>query len=177
MIKGRQRIKYVLRQYILWKYVNNKPDQPAVIPELSDYRVTCNHALEVVGVDYADPLYCRYVFSSNNDAHKCYTLLFTSAFSREFIWKSHQKFVLKTFWLAFKHLISRRVKSSKFVSDSAKSFKYTKIKSYLNKNEIKWIFILERASWWGGFCNVFKGIVKNSLKKVLQKALLNYEEL
>lgn len=67
------------------------------MPELSDYRVTFNHALEVVGVDYADPLYCRDVFSSNNDVHKCYTLLFTSAFNREFKWKSHQKFVLKTF--------------------------------------------------------------------------------
>ena len=46
----------------------------------------------------------------------------------------------------------------------------------MQKN-IKWNFILEKAPWWGGFYERFIGIVRSSLKKVLQKSLLTYEGL
>ena len=52
-----------------------------------------------------------------------------------------------------------------------------KLKSFLIQKNIKWNFILEEAPWWGGFYEWLIGIVKSSLKKVLQKSLLTYEEL
>jgi len=51
------------------------------------------------------------------------------------------------------------------------------LKSFNLKNNIKWQFILERAPWWGGFYERLIGIVKNSLKKVLGKSLINFEEM
>ena len=82
VIRGRQSVKHVLRECIVYKYVTKKPAQPVATPELPDYRVQCNHAFEVVGIDYAGPLFCKDIFSPNNDVHKCYILLFTCAFSR-----------------------------------------------------------------------------------------------
>ena len=54
-----------------------------------------------------------------------------------------------------------------------------KLKSFLIQKNIKWNFILEEAPvvGWGGFYEWLIGIVKSSLKKVLQKSLLTYEEL
>ena len=74
--------------------------------------------------------------------------------------------------------ISRRGKSTKFISDNAKTFKKSKkLKSFLIQKNIKWNFILEKATWWGRSHERLIGIVKNPLKKVLQKLLLTYEEL
>ena len=42
---------------------------------------------------------------------------------------------------------------------------------------LKWNFILEKAPWWGGFYEWLIGIVKSSLKKILPKSLLTFEEL
>ena len=51
------------------------------------------------------------------------------------------------------------------------------MKSFLIQKNIKWNFISEKAPWCGGFYERLIGIVKSSLKNVLQKSLLTYEEL
>ena len=80
--------------------------------------------------------------------------------------------------LALQHFISRIDKSAKFISDNAKTFKKSKkLKSFLIQKNIKWNFISEKAPWCGGFYERLIGIVKSSLKNVLQKSLLTYEEL
>ena len=85
VIRGRQSVKRVLKECIVCKYVNKKPAQPVATPELPNYRVQCNHAFEVVGIDQAGPLFCTDIFSPNSDVHKCYTLLLTCAV--QYIWK------------------------------------------------------------------------------------------
>ena len=42
--------------------------------------------------------------------------------------------------------------------------------------QIKWVFILEKSPWWGGFYERLISIIKNCLKKVIGKSFLNYEE-
>ena len=51
------------------------------------------------------------------------------------------------------------------------------MKNFLRKLRIKWSFILEKSPWWGGFYEGLITIVKSSLKKVVGKALLNYNEM
>ena len=51
------------------------------------------------------------------------------------------------------------------------------MQNFLLKGGIKWQFILEKLQWWGGFYEGLVGFVKNSLKKVIGKALYNYEHL
>ena len=52
-----------------------------------------------------------------------------------------------------------------------------KLKSFLIQKNIKWNFILKKATWWGRSYERLIGIVKYPLKEALQKSLLTYEEL
>ena len=79
--------------------------------------------------------------------------------------------------LVTRRFSSRRGLPKLFVSDNLKSFKSIELKSFLLERGIKWYFVLEKSPWWGGFYERLVGIVKNSLKKVLGKALCNYEQL
>ena len=79
--------------------------------------------------------------------------------------------------LAISRFSSRKGLPKFFVSDNYKSFKSIELKNLLLKGGIKWQFILEKLPWWGGFYELLVGIVKNSLKKVIGKALCNYEQL
>ena len=62
-----------------------------------------------------------------------------------------------------------------FISDNFKSFKSLEVKNFLRK--LRMVFILEKFPWWGGFYEQLIAIVKSSLKKVVGKALLNYNEM
>ena len=168
----------MLKECIVCKYVNKKPAQPVATLEFPDCRVHSNHAFEVVRTDYAGPPFCKDIFSSNNEVHRCYTLLFTCAFSRAVHLEITSDLKAENLLLTLQRFTSRRGKSTKFISDNAKTFqKSKKLKSFLIQKNIKWNFILENTPWWGGFYERLVGIVKGSLKKVLQKPLLTYEEL
>ena len=82
VIQRRQNVKRVLKDCIVCKYVNKKPVQPVATPKLPYYCVQFSHDFEVVGMNYAGPFFCKGIFSSNDDIHKCYILLFTCVFSR-----------------------------------------------------------------------------------------------
>ena len=73
--------------------------------------------------------------------------------------------------------MARRGNPRLFISDNFKSFKSLEVKKFLRKLRIKWSFILEKSPWWGGFYERLIAIVKSSLKKVVGKALLNYNEM
>ena len=73
--------------------------------------------------------------------------------------------------------MARRGNPRLFISDNFKSFKSLEVKKFLRKLRIKWSFILEKSLWWGGFYERLIAIVKSSLKKVVGKALLNYNEM
>ena len=64
-----------------------------------------------------------------------------------------------------------------FISDNFKSFKSSEVKKFLRKLRIKWSCVLQKSPWWGGFYERHITIVKSSLKKVVGKALLNYNEM
>ena len=104
--------------------------------------------------------------------------MFTCAFGRGVHLEITSDLKAENLLLALQRFISRRDKSTKFISDNVKTFrKSKKLKSFFIQKNIKWNFILEKAPWWGGFYERLIGIVKSSLKKVLQKSLLTYEEL
>ena len=63
------------------------------------------------------------------------------------------------------------------ISDNGRTFKDAKLRQFLLDNNIVWEFIIERASWFGGFYERLVQSVKRCLKKVLRNAKLTYEEL
>ena len=78
---------------------------------------------------------------------------------------------------ALRRFTARRGQAKLFVSDNFVTFKSSVMKDYLRKNDITWHFILERSPWWGGFYERLIGLTKSTLKKVLNKSVLNFEQL
>ena len=46
---------------------------------------------------------------------------------------------------------------------------------YLTNKQISWNFIVEKASWWGGYWERLVRSIKTPLKKVIGRSSLNYE--
>ena len=79
--------------------------------------------------------------------------------------------------LALRQFISRKGIPRVIFSDNFKSFKASIVKEFCRNSFITLKFILERSPWWGGFYERLVGTVKNSLKKILGKARLSFDEI
>ncbi|GFT29499.1 uncharacterized protein TNCV_2020681 [Trichonephila clavipes] len=51
------------------------------------------------------------------------------------------------------------------------------VQNFIAKERIIWKNIIERSPWWGGFYERLVRSVKESLHKILGKALLSFEEM
>ena len=94
----------------------------------------------------------------------------------------------RAFICCLKRFTARRGIPQRIVSDNSKTFKSANkvLRSLLNTPEvqqhfrdphIEWLFILEKAPWWGGFFERMIQSVKRCLRKVIGKAILTYDEL
>ena len=72
---------------------------------------------------------------------------------------------------------TRRRSSSQIISDNFKTLKAVEIRDFIQFNRMQWEFILERSPWLGGFYKRLVSVTKNSLKKVVDKAKMDFEEL
>ena len=77
----------------------------------------------------------------------------------------------------WKGFIARKGLLRAFISDNIKTFKSKEIKHLTQSFNIQWNFTLEKSPWWSGFYERIIGIIKRCFKKVVGKALLNYDEL
>ena len=90
--------------------------------------------------------------------------MFNCVFSRAVHLKITSDIKAENLILALKGFVSRKGKSTKFISDNGKTFKKSKnLKLFFIQRNIKWNFILEKAPWCGGFYERLIGIVKSSL--------------
>ena len=66
-----------------------------------------------------------------------------------------------------------------FLSENAIHFKNDEVKlsQELFKLNIKWHYIIEASPWWGGFWERLAQTVKRTLRKILGRATVNYEDL
>ena len=122
---------------------------------------------------------------------KSYILLFTCGVIRALHLELASDMTTDSFMLDFRRFIARRGNCKIIYSDNVKSFKKAKQeienlhdilngKSILNffaKERITWKNIVEKGAWWGGFYKCLVKSVKDCLRKIIGKALLNYEEL
>ena len=52
-----------------------------------------------------------------------------------------------------------------------------RLHNHIEENEIKWIFNLSRAPWWGGQFERLIGVVKGAMRKVIGKGTLYWNEM
>ena len=111
---------------------------------------------------------------------KCYLLLLICASTRCVYLERVIDYVWQSLVLALTHFISQRGTSKLFISDNFSTFKSREVQEvtdFLRHFDISWEFILQELPWCWGFNEKLIGITKMSLKKVVGKARLSYDEL
>ena len=85
--------------------------------------------------------------------------------------------IIPAFIRAFGRFKARRGKPDITINDNFKTLKSSHVKKYMLYQGVCQCFILPASPWWGDFYERLVRSVRTSLKKVLCKALLTYEEL
>ncbi|XP_028404086.1 uncharacterized protein LOC114526758 [Dendronephthya gigantea] len=139
---------------------------------------------EIVGVDYAGPIYYR----NKNNEQKSYILIYTCSLTRGLHFELLPDLSCEEFLASFKRFVAVRGRPKKMISDNGKTFhaaaKWIKkatrderFHAFLHDYQIRWQFNLSKASWWGSMFERMVALVKNLLYKVVGSAKLTYKEL
>ena len=142
------------------------------------------HPFEVIGEDYAGPIY----YVKNKAISKSYILLFSCSVSRAIHLELVRNLTTQEFIKSIKRLIARRGSPKIIYSDNAKTFqagakwlikinKDEKFHNFLSNENITWKFNLSKAPWWGGQFERLIGLTKQTLYRTIGKAHLKWEEL
>lgn len=186
ILRGRQAVKKLLRRCITCRRQKSRPASEPTAPLPAD-RITRSDPFDVIGVDFAGPL----MSNDGGGVRKCYIAVFTCAVTRAVHLELVSDLSARAFLLAFKRFVGRRGISRTVYSDNALTFKRAskdlqnmfrairseEVQGYFSNRRIIWKYIVERAAWWGGFWERLVRSVKVSLRKVLGKNSLNFEEL
>ncbi|XP_049866233.1 uncharacterized protein LOC126366932 [Pectinophora gossypiella] len=146
-------------------------------PPLPAERVTYNTPFTYTGVDYFGPLY---VLDSSNNKVKRWVALFTCLTVRAIHLEVVKDLTAEECLLAIRRFAAARNTPKKIYSDNATYFRLTSEvmkQPFCIKNCIEWKFIPQLAPWHGGFYERMVGLVKQCLKRTLDKHLLNDSQL
>ena len=168
ILRGLQATKKVIRKCVPCRKIN-QPNCTEIMANLPDFRTTPSNPFTFVGIDYTGPLLIT------KASHKRYILLFTCASTRAVHLELTRTMNFADFMLAYTRFCSRRGKPSQIISDNAKTFQQAS--EHLKTENVNWEFITPRAPWKGGFYERIMKHIKEPLKKVIGKAILNEVEL
>ena len=91
------------------------------------------------------------------------------------------------FMHGLRRFMSRYGRPSLFYSDNAKTFECVsrelqqvlsspKLEKFLHDSEIAWKFYVAKAPWMGGFIERVVGLFKNTVRRVIGRATVDYQE-
>ena len=172
LLAGRRTLRAFVNRCIICKRykTTHLESAPTVHPE---DRVKDAKVFEVVGIDYAGPVYLR-------EGQKAWISLFTCAVYREIHLELVTSLSTEGFLGAFRRFIAHRGRPSIVCSDNGTNFEgtnnllrkvnWTKIEEYSTIRGIEWKFNPPTAAWWGGWWERMVRVVKDSLRKILRKA-------
>ena len=129
-----------------------------------------------IGLDHMGPLWVSDVFTKG-ETHKTYIALFTCATTRMLHLELQPNLESDATIRAMKRTFARVGTPRFIISDNHKTFRSNKVRNFSTSRGITWKFILELAPHWGGFYERLNGLVKRSLRKVLGRAKLSYEQV
>lgn len=177
--KGRRAIREVLKGCVICKRFEAKNEEP--VPGLLPRdRVRDARIFEVVGIDYAGPLFLK-------NGAKVWVCLFTCAIYRAVHLELASSLSTATFIHALRRFVARHGRPTTIYSDNGTNFAGTsnilasidwkKIEDYSSAQKIEWKFNPPTAAWWGGWWERIIRIVKDLLKRTLGKSCISYEEM
>ncbi|XP_035208130.1 uncharacterized protein LOC118182845 [Stegodyphus dumicola] len=171
ILKSRKTIRKVLKNCTKCRRFDSRPSTVQSAPLPKD-RVKDSSIFEVTGIDLAGPLFLK-------NGSKTWIVLFTCAVYRAIHLELLTSLSTDNFLLAFRRFIARRGRPEIVYTDNGSNFIGTNsllkmidwdklIKNHV-VNRIKWKFIPPASPWWGGFWERMIGLMKNILRKVLEK--------
>lgn len=179
ILKAKRLVKQIISKCVTCKRYKSKPVEVPFAP-LPRERVTPTKVFEVCGVDYAGPLYLK-------SKQKAWIVLFTCAVYRAVHLELVQSLTTDAFIQVLRRFIARRGRISVLYSDNGTNFvgansalkvlDWDKIAMYSTAQKITWKFIPPTAAWWGGWWERIVRMLKELLRRVLGKSVVNYEEL
>ena len=196
--QGRQVVRNILRNCLRCKLMVSKPYPILAQPQLPNFRVEKAECFQNTGVDFAGPLVIgslsnvirkrKLVVQKKVDVdRKVWLVVFTCAVSRMVHAEVLDGMTVVDFMHGLRRFVSRYGPPNFFYSDNALTFKcvarelpdvisHPKLHSYLSSKEMSWHFYVEKAPWMGGFIERVVGLYKDSIKKVVGRARLDYQE-
>ena len=141
------------------------------MPDLPKERVARSKPFEYTGIDYFGPLYIKYFAQPTNQSSKqtekkVWICLFTCLTVKAIHLELVEEMSAEEFLLCLRRFIARRGMPRQVVSDNAQQFKAARsvlerawrdvvtdkeVREFTAYHGIQWKFIVELASWMGGF--------------------------
>lgn len=193
--KSRRMVKSYIGKCLKCLKVQNKPYPAAPHADLPSFRLSEEDAFSHCGIDYCGPFYVKLPYRNTFDKfgkplannRKCYILLITCAVTRAVQLELTSGMDSDSFIMALRRFFSVRGISHTVYSDNFSTFKTVQqdvkqllklqqLRDYFSSNQITWKNSLEKAPWWNGFSERLIASLKRHLKKIIGKAILNYEE-
>ncbi|XP_063634857.1 uncharacterized protein LOC134805492 [Cydia splendana] len=148
------------------------PPTPALPAERANYSAPFTYT----GIDYFGPIFV----TEDGHMRKRWICLYTCLAVRAIHMEVVKDLTAEECLLAMRRFISTRGKPELIVSDNALQFKLTAellANTYFVDNKIRWKFIPQLSPWHGGFYERLVGVVKNCMKRTLEKRVLNDSQL
>ena len=150
IVKGRQRIKAVLRGCSLCRIVESLPYPAPVTADLPEFRLDGGIACTNIGVDFFGPLYVKEIYDKQmGKMHKAYVVLFTCATSRMVHLEICPTLTTDAYIRSMQRFISRRGTPKLIISDNGRTFKGIELKRFCSIRGITWKFNLAQGSLVG----------------------------
>ncbi|KRX71583.1 Uncharacterized protein T06_8612 [Trichinella sp. T6] len=186
ILRGRRNVKGMIEKCPCCRRVGSKPFVLKMAPLPAD-RIQPTGPFENTGLDSAGPLPTR----NGKTVKKSYILIFTCMTTRAVHLEVASDMTVVRVMEAIRRFIARRGKPRILQSDNFRSIKQLDhelqllwvkkmtdcLEKELSAHRIQWKFIAERAPWMGGYLERLIRSIKNSLHKVLPKALVDEEGL
>ena len=129
--RGRNYIKKIVNICFTCKRLQSRSYSYPEKSNLPGYRVNHTFPLQVCGFDYSGPVLVKDIYSSNDEIHKAYIVLFTCSRSRAVMLDLVEDNTSKNFINSTSRFIERRVCPKNIVSDNGKVFMKSCLKSQL----------------------------------------------
>ena len=133
--------------------------------------------LIIRGTDYLGPLSVFPIFNPGEKMFKVWILLYTCASTRGVVLDVVDSMTSNTLIHSLRKFISRRGAPALIISDNGSSFTAQETQRFVANRQIKWMFNLELAPWWGGIWERLVSLVKSCRKKTIGCKRLSFMEL
>lgn len=174
--QGKSKVQSIIRHCPSCVKHGGGPFKLPPTPALPAERVNYSSPFTFTGIDYLGPILVK----SEAKTEKRWICLFTCLAVRAIHLEVVKDITAEEGIMALRRMMSTRGTPSIITSDNAQYFKLMADilqNPYCIDKKIKWKFIPQLAPWYGGFYERLIGIVKNCMKKTLQKHLLNDSQL